>query len=103
MIEMSQAKDSFNSIVSLSEELCNQNSDMEVTELLYKISEYNQKIESYFRLHNTKDITPVIQQELEQLLSLHERMVIFFTKEKEKLSKNIKQIHTGKKMQNTYS
>jgi hypothetical protein len=96
-------QDNFNSIISLSKELCLQANGMEPDDLKKKISEYNEKIEEHFRLCKTEDLSELVKDELSQLIRTHEKMIDFFNEEKEKISKSIKQLHAGKKMQNTYS
>jgi len=99
----SHTQNSFHSITSLGDQLCDQLNDIDITDLQTKVSEYNQKIEKYFRLQTTKDFTEVEEDALQELMLTHKRVTELFNKKKEKILKNIKNLHAGKKMKNTYS
>ncbi|MBL1140473.1 MAG: hypothetical protein HND53_00390 [Proteobacteria bacterium] len=96
-------QNNIHSIIHLSEQLCSRVYDMDEIELTNKVSEYHREIEQYFQRRKQEDLTQAVQEELKQLLSIHEEMIEYFTNEKEKISKNIKQLHVGKKMQTSYS
>lgn len=99
----SSTQDSVHSIIYLGEQLCRQLSDMDIVDLQNKLLEYNEKIKKHFSLQRSRVLTQVQQEELEQLILFHKKTTEYFSNKKEKLSKNIKQIHSGKKIKNTYS
>lgn len=85
-----------------SESLSQSLNDLNVDELQNKVKKYLRKIENRVCALKSSDVTEHNLNELKQLILLHENITLLFNKEREKLSKKLKELHAGKKMQNTY-
>ncbi len=99
-----QSQESFNSLIILSEHICDliNDQDKNIDELKKRILEYTQNIESHFLIQHKQDMSHVDLKALKQLLSTHEKITNLINDEKVKVSKKLKILHTGKEMQNTY-
>lgn len=98
----SRAQDSFKSIVSSGEQIYKLAKNLDITELEKKIPEYTRRIEQYFLGLDREELTVNDIGSLKQVMSTHKKIVNLINEEKGKISKNIKQLHTGKEMQNIY-
>ncbi len=98
----SGAQGSFNSIISSGEQLYKLARNLDIAELEKELPEYTRIIEQYFLGLDREELTHADFKELKQVMSAHKKIVNLINKEKEKISKNLKQLHTGKEMQNTY-
>lgn len=101
-MSQSNFQESFNSIVILNEELCRLLSEKNIIELEKKIPNYTNSIESYFLKQQNQTLTGANQEQLEQLIVRHKKFTNLIYEYKEKISKSIKQLYTGREMQNTY-
>jgi hypothetical protein len=93
---------SFDSIINSGEQLYQLAKNLDIVELEKEIPKYTQTIEAYFVNQDKQNITQLELNELEQLVSVHKKITSLLSNNKEKILKNIKQLHTGKEMQNTY-
>jgi len=99
----SSAQQSFNSIVSSGEQIYELAKNQDITGLEIKVPEYTRSIEQYFLGLDREELTLNDFEDLKQVMSTHKKIVLLINEEKETTAKNIKQLHTGKEMQNTYS
>jgi len=97
-----ESDQSFDDIVNLSEQLNSLISNRDITELEKKIPEYTEKIESLFLKQQNQKLIPTDMDKLEQLILTHKKITHLLDVDKTKISKSIKQLHVGRKMQNTY-
>ena len=98
----SSAQQSFNSIVSSGEQIYALAKDQDITGLETKLPEYTKNIEQYFLGLDKEQLTQTDFEDLKQVMSTHKKIVLLLNEEKKKTAKNIKQLHNGKEMQNTY-
>ncbi len=101
---MSQAscQDSFTALVNLGNSLIHSSNELDRDELQKKVIEYTRKMKSYFLALKSRKAAEQNMEELAQLMLNHEKITAFFNKEKEKLSRKLKNLHVGKAMKNTY-
>ncbi len=75
---------------------------MELSELETKLPDYTNRIKQYFLGLDKQALTETDIEDLKQLMSKHEKIVSEMNEEKRKISKNLKQLHTGKVMKKSY-
>lgn len=92
----------YDEIIRSSEQLSSFLRDLDMIGLDKDLPEYTQKIEQYFLDLDKEKLTTTDIKSLEQLMDNHQNLVTLIAEKKEKVSINIKQLHTGKEMQNTY-
>ena len=95
-------QNSFTALVNLGNSLIHSSSELEADELQKKVMEYTSKMKSYFLALKSHKAVEQNREELDQLMLIHENITAFFNKEKEKLSRKLKNLHIGKAMKNTY-
>ena len=93
---------SFDSIINSGEQLYKLAKDLNIIELEKEIPKYTQTIEAYFLEQDKQDLTHTDLNELKELMSTHKKITGLLSQKKEKILKNLKQLHLGKEMQNTY-
>ena len=102
----SKEQGSFNELLHLSENLVHSlndsNNDISEDELQLKVTEYTSKIENHFLALKSGHPSKHNLDELKQLMQIHEKVTVLFNQEKDKVSKKLKKLRAGKKMQNTY-
>jgi Na+/phosphate symporter len=94
---------SFNSIINSGEQLYELAKDFDITELEEKMPEYSMAIQEHFVNLNENELTYKDVENLKKIMSVHEMITDLLNKKKEEISKDLKQLHSGKQMQNTYS
>ncbi len=92
----------YNSIINLSEQLCNTAPDFDVIELEEKTQEYLKAIEQYFVKLDKHKLTENNFEDIKEIISVHKTITSLLKRKKEEISTKLKQLHTGKEMQNTY-
>ena len=92
----------FDAIIRSGEQLFSLAKDLDMVALEKELPEYTQQIEQYFLKLDKEKLTFTDIKSLEQLMDTHKNLVTIISDNKEKISINIRQLHTGKKMQNTY-
>lgn len=98
----SDAQADFDGIISSGEQLFSLAKDLDMVGLEKELPEYTQQIEQYFLELDKEKLTSTDIKSLEQLMLSHKSLVTLISEKKEKISISIKQLHTGKEMQNTY-
>ncbi len=91
-----------NSIISSGEQLYELAKDFELTELEEKIPEYIKAIQQHFVNLDENKLTYRDFEDVKKIMSLHKMITSLLNGKKVEISNNIKQLHSGKKMQNTY-
>jgi hypothetical protein len=95
-------QDSFKSIISSSEHIYNLAKSLDTVGLEKELPEYTKIIEQYFLGLDKEALTRTDFESLKRVMSTHEKIVNLINAEKEKITTNLKQLHAGKEMQNTY-
>ena len=93
---------SIDSISNLGEQLYQLANNLDVTGLEEKLPYYMQSIEQYFSNLDRKKITQNELKGLKQIMVTHKKIVSLIDDEKETISKNLKQLHSGKEMKKAY-
>jgi Na+/phosphate symporter len=75
---------------------------LNILELEIKLPEYTKQIEQYFLGLDKEKLTLTDYERLKRVMITHKNIVKLINENKKEISNNIKQLHTGKKMQNTY-
>ena len=91
-------------IISLSEQLCNMAPDPDVTELEEKTRAYLKALEQYFvklDIDKQKKSEQHIEH-IKEIISVHKTVTGLLKRKKEDISTDLKRLHAGKEMQNTY-
>ena len=99
---MHSNNDGFNAVLSSSEQLFKLAKTLELADLEEKVPEYTKAIQKYFSKIDKNRITAHDVENLKKIMSRHEMITGLFNRKKEEVSKNIKHLHAGKDMQNTY-
>ena len=94
--------DSFNFLISSGTELYELAEDMELEELEEKIPEYLNAIQQCFEQIDKSKLTFNDVEYLKVIISLHDKITNLIRMKKEVVSSELKQLRTGKQMQNTY-
>lgn len=102
MIQSSANQNSFSSIISSGEHIYALAKDLDTVALEKELPVYTQQIEQTFLGLDRERLTHTDFENIKQLMSVHKKIVNLINSQKEKISKNIKQLHAGKEMQNTY-
>ncbi len=76
--------------------------ELNIDELEKQLPEYTEIIEQYFLGLDREKLSIKDIESIKYVMSTHEKIVNLIDKEKEQLSVNLKQLHTGKEMKNTY-
>lgn len=97
------AQAGFDAIIKSGEQLFSLIKELDMVALEKELPEYTQQIEQYFLKLDKQKLTSTDIKSLEQVMVTHKNIETIISENKEKISLNIKQLHTGKKMQNTYS
>ena len=92
----------FNSIIDSGEEIYSLAKTLEINEVEKKLPDYIRNIKKYFDGLNRDKLTVDDLDDVKQIMSVHKKIINLINQEKEKISKNIKQLHTGNQMRNTY-
>ena len=92
----------FDAIISSGEKLIGLVNSLDMSGLEKKIPEYTQQVAQYFLGLDKEKLSSTDITSLEQLMVNHRNLVTLISQNKKKVSTNIKQLHIGKKMQNTY-
>lgn len=92
----------YDAIIRSGEQLFNLAKGLDIVGLEKDLPEYTQQIEQYFLGLNKEKLTSTDIKSLEQVMDNHKNLATLISEKKEKISINIKQLHTGKEMQNTY-
>jgi len=98
----SDIRSSIDLIINSGEQLYQLAKNMDIVELEKEIPKYTQTIEAYFLEQNKQTLNQSNLVQLKQLMSTHKEITNLLSNKKEKISKNLKQLHMGKEMQNTY-
>ncbi len=98
----SSAQDSFKSIISSGEQIYELVKDQELTELENKLPDYTYRVKQYFLGLDREALIQRDIEDLKEVMSMHEMITNLLNGIKEEVSNNLKQLHSGKKMQNTY-
>ena len=102
MISLSDTRPSLNSVISVGEHIYTLIKKMDLAELDKEIPQYTKTIEQYFLTLDKDSISRKDFEDMQQVMSTHNRIINLIDKEKDTISKNLKQLHAGKEMQNTY-
>jgi uncharacterized protein with ACT and thioredoxin-like domain len=92
----------FNSIISSGEKLYKLAKDFDITGLEKKIPEYTRTIQQHFVNLDEKKLTYSDVEDIKKIMSLHKMIASLLNRKKEEISSNLKQLHYGKKLKNTY-
>lgn len=84
------------------EQLFNLAEELDIAGLEKELPEYTQLIEQYFLGMDKNTLTATDAESLKKVMDTHLKIVSMVSEKKEKVSNNIKQLQTGKEMQNTY-
>jgi len=95
-------QDNLDAIISSGEQLFSLAKELDMVGLEKELPEYSQQIEQYFLGVDKENLTSADVESLKRVMSTHEKIVTIISEKKETTSKNIKQLHMGKKMQNAY-
>lgn len=98
----SSIRGSIDLIINSGEQLYQLAKNLNIVELEKEMPKYTQIIEAYFLEQNGRNLTQTELDELKELISTHKEITNLLSKKKETISKNLKQLHIGKEMQNTY-
>jgi len=89
-------------IINLGTQLISLANAPDMLSLEEELPVYTQQIEQFFFGLDKQKLTSTEIERLEQIMENHKKIVTVISGIKKKTSNNIKQLHTGKKMQRTY-
>jgi len=92
----------FDEIIRSGEQIFSLAKNLDMLGLEKELPLYTQQIEDYFIELDKEKLTPTDIKSLEQVMVTHKNLITTISENKEKISINIKQLQTGKMMQNTY-
>ncbi len=98
----SGVRDNIDLIINSGDELYQLAKNLDIVELEKEIPKYTKRIEAFFHEQNKQNLTQTDLDLLKQLISTHKQITNLLSNKKETVLKNIKQLHIGKEMQNTY-
>ena len=93
---------SVDAIIALSLRLIGLAKDPELLALEKEMPAYSQQIEQFFNALDKEKLTSTDAECLESIMENHKKIAALITNKKDIISNNIKQLQTGKEMQNTY-
>ncbi len=92
----------FDTIIRSGKQLCSLAKVLDIVSLENELPEYTKQIEQYIHGIDKERLTAIDIEKLEQVMVSHKNLATIISEKKEKISISIKQLHTGKEMQNTY-
>lgn len=93
---------SHDSIIELGEELYQLAKCSDILKFEKKLPEYTNVIEKHFTVINNKKLSSDDVDKLETILTVHKKISRLIDRDKESISKKLKQLHAGKAMQSVY-